>query len=194
MKNVKQIIEVSIAQAMQILMAIKGHPFTGIELFIEATLVGGKRTLDLFDGKVYKHSRYVFAINRGWDRAIEIACDELGIDFANWTPEPHLYADHISGNILTHRADLSLPLNSADRRNYAQFLLHSGCVIETNYFDNQLRPLTIDQVKPYLRDNSSAKQTALGIAKADQKRVINPSMKSIKSFSANGCEYRIIAE
>jgi hypothetical protein len=160
-------------------MAIKGYQFSAWELFTEQVLTGGKSTKALFSGGVYKYARYTLVAGRGYDRAIEILCGKLGIDFANWTPQPHNYGIHIGGNVLTHNADLNLEIGDINRRDYAQFMMHNNCQIEVQYFDAELRPLTYEQVAPYLPNKSSKKQTDLGIDKADQIRTINPSIKSI---------------
>jgi transcription antitermination factor NusG len=72
--------------------------------------------------------------------------------------------------------------------------LHKDCQKNVQYFDAEMRPLTYDQVKPYLPKKSSKKQSEIGIAEADQVKVINPSVKSIQGFSANGKIYEIVAD
>lgn len=195
MKNTNRpTLQITLIEAVTFMENVKGHPFQGVELLTETTLIGGKKTLALFGGVVYKYARYVFAVNRGYDRAIEIATEKLSIDFQNWTPQSHNYATHISGNILTHNADLDLPRNNTNRRDYAQFLLHKGCQIESQYFDSEFRPIAVETLKPFFQVRTSPKQTTLGINDADQIKVINPSIKSIKRFVANGTEYEIVEE
>lgn len=193
MKNSNRpLFQVTLSEAIAIMSAVKGHPFMGVELLTEPTLTGGKKTLALFGGAVYKYARYVFAVNRGYDRAIEIATSKLGIDFENWQPQPHNYADHVSGNILVHRSDLNLPQD--EQRVYAQFMLHNDCQIESLYFDAEFRPIDVESLKPYFPNRTSPKQTNIGLADADQIKVINPSVKSIKRFATNGADYEIVAE
>ena len=194
MKNLKVAIQINFVQAMEILMAIVGHPFTAWTLFTEQTLVGGKSAYAVFGGKVYKLAKYVLVVKRDYNRAIELACDKAGIDFSDWKPQPHPYATNIGGNLLTHNNDLNMAMDSNDRRNYAQFMLHKDCQIEVQYFDAELRPLTYEQVAPYLGNKVSKKQTDLGLSKDEQIKVINPSIKSIQSFSANGNIYEIVAD
>lgn len=188
--NNKQRHRITRMQLVQILKAVKGHPFSHWALFTEATLTGGKKTLAQFGGVVYKYATYTIAVNRDYNRAIELLAEKLGINFENWTPAPHNYADNVGGNVLCHRADNDLPIEQ--QRLYAQFLLHSGCQREVEYMDSEMRPLTFDQVKPYLRDNTSKKQSDLGIAKADQIPVINPSTHSIKAVTINGEIYEVV--
>lgn len=198
MKNltnqVKQVISINLFQALNIMLAFVSHPFTAWVLFTEVALKGGKSAYAVFGGKVYKLAKYVVPVNRGYDRAIELKAEKLGLNFDNWKPQPHPYATHISGNILTHNNDLDMSLESTERRNYAQFMLHKDCQIEVQYFDAEMRPLTFEQVAPYLVDKTSKKQSDFGIAKTDQVPCINPSLKSIQSFSANGVIYEIVAE
>jgi len=193
MKNSNRpLFQVTLNEAIAILSGIKGHPFAGVELLTEPTLTGGKKTLELFGGAVYKYARYVFAVNRGYDRAIEIATEKLGINFENWQPQPHNYADHVQGNILVHRSDLNLP--QAEQRIYAQFMLHDNCQIESQYFDAEFRPIDVETLKPYFPNRTSPKQASIGLSNADQIKVINPSVKSIKRFATNGADYEIIEQ
>ena len=198
MKNlanqIKEVISVTLLQAIQIMQLIAGHKFTGIVLFTEQTLVGGKSAYALFGGKVYKLANYVFAINRSYNDNVTDKAEGLGINVDLWKPQPHNYATNVGGNMFVHNEDLSLAETDLSRRVYAQFLLHKGCQMNAQYFDAEMRPLTFEQVAPYLPNKSSKKQSDLGIAKADQVKVINPSIKSIQSFSANGVIYDIVAE
>lgn len=191
MKQVKQISVITKAILVQLLLAVKGHPFTHWVLFTQPTLVGGKKTLDLFKGAVYKYATYTIAVNRNYDRAIEIKGEQLGLNFANWTPQPHNYATHIGGNVLCHNNDMQLPLESELKRLYAQFLLHEGCQVDVQYYDAEMQPIDIARIKPYLRNNTSKKQTDFGIPKADQVPVINPAIESIKQVSMNGQIYQV---
>ncbi len=186
----KQLTQITKAILMQLLMAVKGHPFTHWVLFTQPTLVGGKKTLALFGGAVYKFATYTIAVNRGYDRAIEIKGEKLGLDFSNWKPQPHLYATHIGGNVLCHNADMNLPIEQ--KRLYAQFLLHSGCQLDVQYYDAEMKPINFATIKPYLRNNTSKKQTEFGIPQADQVPVINPSLDSIRGISMNGQIYEIV--
>lgn len=190
--NNKQRHRITVMQLAVLLMGVKGHPFTHWALFTEATLTGGKKTLAQFGGVVYKYATYTIAVNRNYLKAMEIAAGKLGLNFENWTPAPHNYADNIGGNVLCHRADLELPMEQ--KRLYAQFLLHKQCQREVEYMDSEMRPLTFDQVKPYLRDNTSKKQSDFGMAKEEQIPVINPSLNSIKAVSLNGEIYEVVAE
>lgn len=192
MKNVKEIIQVRVMEAVAIMRAVKGHPFSYWASFTEPTLDGGKASYSHFGGKVYKFATYTLVANREYNRAVEIAAEKLGIDFTNWKPQPHNYADHLEGNILYHRADVALPVEG--RRLYAQFMLHKGCQIESQYFDADMRPITLDRIKPFLKEKSSKKQTDFGLAKSEQIPCINFAIGSIKQFTIGGLKYEIVAE
>lgn len=186
----KQVNQITWLQLLQLLISVVGHPFTAVSLFTEPTLIGGKKTLALFDGAVYKFARYVFVANREYDRAIELLAEKMGLNFENWKPQPHNYADHFQGNVLYHRADENLPIEM--RRLYAQFMLHKGCTIEYTYFDANMREIEFSRIQPFLQDKSSKKQADFGIAKSEQIPCINPSLKSIKSVSMNGQIYEVV--
>lgn len=192
MKNAKEIIRVTMAEAVEMMMNVKGHPFTHWATFTEPTLVGGKKVLELFGGVVYKFATYNLVDNRKYDRAIEIACGKLGIDFSNWKPQDHKYAEHIGGNMMSHKEDKHLPI--LERRLYAQFMLHKGCQIRCEYFDSNIQPIAFETIKPHLRDNTSKKQTELGLSKEEQIPCINFGMGSIKQYSMYGNTYEIVAE
>lgn len=194
MKNAKEIIRVSINEALQIMLNVVGHPFSFWSAFTEPTLVGGKKVYEQFGGAVYKFAEYTFVINRNYDRAIERVCEAKGIDFANWKPQAHNYATHIGGNILTHNNDLQLPLESPMRRNYAQFMLHKGCQVVAEYFDSEMKPIALETIKPYLKVSTSRKQEEIGLSKEEQIPCINFAMGSIKQFTLNGQKYEIVAE
>lgn len=193
MKNLGNIIQVTIAEAVTIMMNVVGHPFTYWATFTEPTLTGGKKTLALFEGAVYKYATYNLVDNRKYDRAIEIACEKLGIDFSNWKPQDHNYAEHIGGNIMSHKADAHIE-DIMQRRLYAQFMLHKGCQIECQYFDANLKPIAFETIKPYLRDNTSKKQADLGLSAEEQIPCINFGMGSIKQFTIDKQKYEIVAE
>ena len=134
----------------------------------------------------------MFVTNRDYNRALELLAEKLGIDFTNWKPQDHNYADNVGGNVLTHRADLSMPIDSEARRNYAQFILHKDCQIEVTYFDAELNEISMDRIKPYLREQTSKKQSEqLGLSNENQIKIINPSLKSIKRISAFGNIYEV---
>lgn len=192
MKNLIEVIQVRIMEAVAIMRAVKGHPFSYWATFTEPTLSGGKSTYNQFGGAVYKFATYTLVANRDYNRAIEITAEKLGIDFTNWKPQPHNYADHLEGNVLYHRADANLPVE--DRRLYAQFMLHKGCQIETQYFDADMRPIELERIKPFLKVSTSKKQSDFGIAESDQIPCINFSMGSIKQFTIGGQRYEIVAE
>ncbi len=188
----KQVTQITKAVLVQMLLAVKGHPFTHWALFTQPTLVGGKATLNLFKGAVYKFATYTIAVNRDYGRAIEIKGEKYGLDFSNWKPQPHPYATNIGGNVYCHNADLSLPIDHPEKRLYAQFLLHSGCQLDVQFYDNEMMPIELATIKPHMRDNTSKKQTEFGIPKADQIPVINPSMDSIRAVSMNGQMYEVV--
>lgn len=192
MKNELNVIAVTLAEAVTMFRAVKGHPFSYWATFTEPTLTGGKSTYNQFGGKVYKYATYTLVKNRSYDRAIEILCEKLGINFADWKPQSHNYADHLEGNVLFHRADADMEI--MDRRLYAQFLLHKGCQIESQYFDAEMRPIDYATIKPYLKDSSSKKQSDLGIAEEDQIACINFAIGSIKQYTLEGQRYEIVAE
>lgn len=173
-----------------LLTSIKGHPFEGIVLFTKVVLSGGKRTEAQFNGGVFKLARYVFCANREYNRALELLCGKMGIDFANWQPQAHNYANiKMGGNVICHDNDANLPM--ADKRLYAQFMFHEGCTIETFYFNGEMQPLTYDEVKAYLPNKESKKQRELGLTKENQLKIINPSLKSIRQVSINGMIYEV---
>jgi hypothetical protein len=192
MKNLIEAIQVRIMEAVAIMRAVKGHPFSFWASFTEPSLEGGKATYNLFGGKVYKYATYTLVANREYNRAIEIAAEKSGIDFTNWKPQPHNYADHLEGNILYHRADANMPVE--DRRLYAQFMLHKGCQIESMYFDAEMKPIALETIKPFLKEKSSKKQTDFGLAKSEQIPCINFAIGSIKQFTIGGQKYEIVAE
>jgi hypothetical protein len=192
MKNLISIIQVTLAEAVAMFRAVKGHPFSYWATFTEPTLTGGKATYNLFGGKVYKYATYTLVKNRSYDRAIEILCGKLGINFADWKPQAHNYADHLEGNVLFHRGDAHMP--ELERRLYAQFLLHKDCQIECEYFDAEMRPIAYETIKPYLKSNSSKKQSDLGIAEEEQIACINFAVGSIKQYTLEGQRYEIVAE
>lgn len=180
------------SQLLDMLLEVKGHPFSHWALMTEANLKGGQKVLAQFGGVVHKFATYTIVVNRKYDRAVELLAEKLNLDFTNWAPAPHNYADHISGNVLAHRADKHLPI--IERRLYAQFMLHKDCQREVGYYDSQMRPLTFDQIKPYIKDNTSKKQTEFGIAKSEQIPVINPSLCNIRSVSMQGDIFDVFAE
>lgn len=180
------------SQLLDMLLEVKGHPFSHWALMTEANLKGGQKVLAQFGGIVHKFATYTVVVNRKYDRAVELLAEKLNLDFANWTPAPHNYADHIGGNVLGHRADKHLPI--IERRLYAQFMLHKDCQREVEYYDSQMRPLTFDQIKPYMKDSTSKKQTEFGIAKSEQIPVINPSLCNIRSVSMQGDIFDVFAE
>ena len=177
-----------------LLTSIKGHPFEGIVLFTQPVLSGGKRTLALFEGAVYKMARYVFCANREYNRALDLLCEKNGIDFANWQPQAHNYANiKMGGNVICHDADASLPMEL--KRLYAQFIFHEGATIETFYFNGNMQPLTYEQIAPYLPNRDSKKQAEqLGLTREQQIKIINPSLKSIREVRINGQIYEVTAE
>lgn len=192
MKDVKEIIQVTEWEAVEIMKEVKGHPFTALEAFTEPSLVGGKKSYAPFGGMVYKYATYVFVINRGYDRAIQIAAEKAGLDFAEWKPQPHRYAIHLKGNILYHKDDASLP--EEERRLYAQFMLHKGCQNEAIYFDSELRTIDNELIKPYLPVKTSKKQDDFGLNGEQQIPVVNYSIGSIKRFTADGQKYEIVGK
>lgn len=192
MKKVQELIQVSVMEAVNLMRSVKGHPFTFWASFTEPSLSGGKSTYTQFGGKVYKYATYTLVINRDYNKAIGNKAEELGLNMENWKPEPHKYADHLEGNILYHRADSDLPIEQ--RRLYAQFMLHKGCQIESQYFDAELQPIEFERVKPYLKDKESKKQTEFGLDKEHQVPCINFGIGSIKQFTMNGQKYEIVAD
>jgi hypothetical protein len=179
-------------EAVTLMRGVKGHPFSYWAALTEPSLSGGKSTYAQFGGKVYKYATYTLVINRDYNKAIGYKAEELGLNMENWKPQPHKYADHLEGNILYHRADSDLPIEQ--RRLYAQFMLHKGCQIESQYFDAELQPIAFERVKPFLKDKESKKQTEFGLSKEEQIPCINFGIGSIKLFTLNGQKYEIVAE
>lgn len=192
MKNSADFQPINLAEAVQVMRSSKGKKFSYWATFTEPTLTGGKATYNQFGGAVYKYATYTLVKNREYNQAIENLCAKLGISFEDWKPQPHNYADHLEGNILYHRADADMEV--MDRRLYAQFMLHKGCQIESQYFDAEMKPIAYETIKPYLKDSSSKKQSDLGIAEADQIACINFALGSIKQFTIEGQRYEIVAD
>ena len=190
----KQRVQITLLQLFNLLIGIKGHPFEGIVLFTKSVLSGGKKTEALFNGGVYKMARYVFCANREYLRALELLCAKMGIDFSNFKPQAHNYANiKMGGNVICHDGDANLPLEL--KRLYAQFIFHEGATIESYYFNGNMQPLTFDQVKPYLPNRDSKKQAEqLGLEKENQIKIINPSLKSIREVRIDGVIYEVIAD
>ncbi len=187
-------ITITLAQLFTLLIGIKGHPFEGIVLFTKSVLSGGKKTEALFNGGVYKMARYVFCANREYLRALELLCEKMGIDFSNFKPQAHNYANiKMGGNVICHDSDSDLPLEL--KRLYAQFIFHEGATIESHYFDGNMQPLTYEQVKPYLPNRDSKKQAEqLGLERENQIKIINPSLKSIREVRMYGNIYEVVAD
>lgn len=176
-------------EKIDLLMAMKPYIFQGVHLLTEPTLKGGKKTLSLFGGKVFKLARYVFA-KRDYDTAIENKAEKLGLDFNNWVIQPHNYATHIKGNILCHNEDIAMDIYNSEKRLYAQFMLHKGSSLEAKYFDANMNELTTEQIAPYLIEKTiSKKQSDFGFTQSDYIPVINPKLDSIVRFTANNTEY-----
>ena len=165
------------------------HTFQGIHLLTEPTLKGGKKTLELFGGKVFKLARYVFA-TREYDTAIINKAKKLGLNIENWKPQPHNYASHIKGNILGHNEDMHLDIYDENKRLYAQFMLHKGSSLEATYFNANMIEITKEQIAPYLIEKTiSKKQSDFGFTQSEFIPVINPKIDSIVRFTANNTEY-----
>ena len=165
------------------------HTFKGIHLLTEQTLKGGKKSLELFGGKVFKLARYVFA-TREYDTAIINKGKKLGLDIEAWKPQPHNYASHIKGNILCHNEDMHLDIYDENKRLYAQFMLHKGSNLESRYFTANMTEITKEDIAPYLIEKTiSKKQSDFGFTQSDFIPVINPKIDSIIRFTANNTEY-----
>ena len=185
----KNLVKVSRNEALDLFLNVKGNPFSYFSTLTKPTLTGGKKTLDLFDGIVYKVSRYTFVMNRDYLKNIDKVLTEKGIDKNLWIPENHKYATHLNGNVLCHNDDLNKSIN--DARFYIQFILHNGCNIESKYFDSKFNQIPLESIKPYFRDNTSKKQTEIGIEKNDQIKIVNFSLDSILEFTLNKNKYEI---
>jgi hypothetical protein len=192
--NVINKIKVSYFDMLKVLFSCIGlYQFKSIVLATEPTLKGGKKTLELFGGKVTKIAKYVFA-EREYISAIENEAKKLGIDKV-WTPAPHNYGIHLKGNILVHKEDIKTTIedintNSEDITNlrlYAQFMLHKGSSIETTYFNANGDIIAIEDIKPYLIDKKpSAKQVNFGV----DIPTINPLCKNIIEITTQGTTYQ----
>jgi hypothetical protein len=187
-------VQINYLQLLALLMSIKGQTFEGIVLFTKSVLSGGKKTEALFNGGVYKMARYVFCANREYLRALELLCGKMGIDFSNFKPQPHNYANvKMGGSVICHDSDTDLPVEQ--KRLYNQFIFHDGASIEAHYFDGNMQPLTFDQVKPYLPNRDSKKQAEqLGLEKENQIKIINPSLRSIREVRVNGVIYEVVED
>lgn len=188
--------KISLMEAVALLMAISGHPFSSWVLLTQPNLVGGKSIYERFKGVVYKLAKYVIAVGRDYDRAIDIAGEKEGLDLTKWIPEPHRYATHIGGNVLCHNDDfITDHLGKRPKPNarlYAQFILHKNCQTFVEYYDGELNPLTENEIKPHLQKKSeSKKQKDFGLTNPIP--VINPSLTSIKEFTMAGITYEIVS-
>ena len=183
-------IKVARNEKIDVLLSVTDiHTFQGIHLLTEPTLKGGKKTLSLFGGKVFKLARYVFA-TREYDTAIINKAKKLGLNIENWKPQPHNYATHIKGNILGHNEDMHLDIYDENKRLYAQFMLHKGSVLESQYFNADMNEISKDEIAPYLIEKTiSKKQSDFGFTQSEFIPVINPKLDSIVRFTANGIEY-----
>ena len=186
----KQSIAISRNEKIDLLLSITDiHTFQGVHLYTELTLKGGKKSLELFGGKVFKLARYVFA-KRDYTTAIINKGEKLGLDIENWKPQPHNYATHIKGNVLGHNEDMHLDIYDENKRLYVQFMLHKGSSLEAKYFDANLNEISKDEIAPYLIEKTiSKKQSDFGFTQSEFIPVINPKMDSIVRFTANGIEY-----
>jgi hypothetical protein len=177
-------------EKIKIFLGLTGHKFQGIHLLTIPTMSGGKKVLELFDGKVYKLAEYVFVNIRDYNRAIELKGEKLGLDFSEWKMQPHNYATAIGGNLLCHNNDMQMDIEDINKRIYAQFMAHKGSVISTKYFDANMNEIDFEVIKQYLPEKKiSAKQSDFGFTQTDFVPVINPSIDSIIRFTANGQEY-----
>ena len=185
----KQSIAVSRNEKIDLLLSMPLYTFQGVHLYTELTLKGGKKSLELFGGKVFKLARYVFA-KRDYTTAIINKGEKLGLDIENWKPQPHNYATHIKGNVLGHNEDMHLDIYDANKRLYVQFMLHKGSSLEAKYFDANLNEISKDEIAPYLIEKTiSKKQSDFGFTQSEFIPVINPKLDSIVRFTANGIEY-----
>ena len=185
----KQSIAVSRNEKIDLLLSMPLYTFQGVHLYTELTLKGGKKSLELFGGKVFKLARYVFA-KRDYTTAIINKGEKLGLDIENWKPQPHNYATHIKGNVLGHNEDMHLDIYDENKRLYVQFMLHKGSSLEAKYFDANLNEISKDEIAPYLIEKTiSKKQSDFGFTQSEFIPVINPKMDSIVRFTANGIEY-----
>ena len=148
----KNIPEFSPGDTVQVQVKVKEgarerlQTFEGIVLFTKSVLTGGKKTDALFSGGVYKMAHYVFCANREYLRALELLCGKMGIDFSNFTPQKHNYANiKMGGSVICHDEDENLPMEQ--KRLYNQFIFHDGATIQAEYFDGNMQPLTYEQVK-----------------------------------------------
>ena len=185
----KQSIAVSRNEKIDLLLTMPLYTFQGVHLLTEPTLKGGKKTLSLFGGKVFKLARYVFA-KRDYNTAIINKGEKLGLNIEDWKIQPHNYATHIKGNILCHNEDLTMDIYNSEKRLYAQFMLHKGSVLESQYFNADMIEITKDEIAPYLIEKTiSKKQSDFGFTQSEFIPVINPKLDSIVRFTANNCEY-----
>ena len=185
----KQSIVVSRNEKIDLLLNMPLYTFQGVHLLTEPTLKGGKKTLSLFGGKVFKLARYVFA-KRDYNTAIINKGEKLGLNIEDWKIQPHNYATHIKGNILCHNEDLTMDIYNSEKRLYAQFMLHKGSVLEAQYFNADMIEITKDEIAPYLIEKTiSKKQSDFGFTQSEFIPVINPKLDSIVRFTANNCEY-----
>jgi hypothetical protein len=169
MKAEKMNLEILPFELVEKLMALKGHPFGQVKFFGEYEgLSGGKKTLALFGGKVYKYFRAVAMTNVQYENAVNNRLIKSGAD-AIFQAQQHKWMDRYiteDGELTTlgfHRADKGLPLS--ERRWYLVLYFTSPSqIFESVYYDADLREINKDLIKPHLPSTESKTQSDAGLS------------------------------
>ena len=196
MKNVvKNEMELSPIALAEMVSTMTNHPFGAFKTLGEDTsLSGGKKTLALFNGQVYKYTHALAMTNIQYHTAIKNKLEKYGID-DTFQHEPHKWMDRVfteDGKITSlgyHRADAHLPL--FERRLY--LVLSFLKVFSVEYFDGNLQPISKEAIKPYLVNKDSAKQLEAGIPQDDQIIYRGYKIENLREISINGTIYTIVA-
>jgi len=190
---IKPTIEVNHSTALDIMLEIVGYPFEGYTTKTPATLKSrSKKALEPFFGDIVKVASYVAVANRDYEQAVNRGGAKVDLE-PTFKVQPHLYATHISGNILRHNADLNLPKYENLDRYYCQFIAHKGSFLKADYYDGLGNLLSFDIVKPLLKEIEVSKsQAEYGLTNETAIRVTNPKLTNVLRFTAFGNEYKIV--
>lgn len=196
MKNVvKNELQLNPIELAQMVSTMTNHPFGAFKTLGEDTsLSGGKKTLALFKGAVYKYTHALAMTNIQYHTAVANKLAKYGVD-DTYQHEPHKWMDRVfteDGKITSlgyHRADAHLPL--FERRLY--LVLSFLKVFSVEYFDNDFQPIAKEVIKPYLTNKDSAKQIEAGIPQDDQIIYRQYKIENLREISINGAIYTIVA-
>ena len=159
----------------------------------KATLKGGKGLLSQYGGVIWKRSVIGAPNDRDWKTAIDNLMEKLGI-VGELELDQHLYADRyiaLNGkkSVLSyHREDINMA--ETERRNYLNVIPTICRSVE--YFDANMQPIDINELRPYFIDKKDNKQDALGIPKDKQLVFRNFKLDSFEEIHWRGNIYKII--